>query len=110
MHVPGTGSWWRAMKVSARMMEAAAAGPCTSASQMAMSTAGQRRRAGLAMLQLSSAKLWILDEPMTNLDRDGRTLIVSWIKQHLSLGGSAVIATHQPDEFAAPGSLLIELS
>lgn len=72
-------------------------------------SAGQRRRAGLAMLKLSAAKLWILDEPMTNLDREGRALIAGWIRQHVSSGGSAVIATHQPDEFAAPGSLSIEL-
>jgi heme exporter protein A len=73
-------------------------------------SAGQRRRAALAMLKLSSARLWVLDEPLTNLDAEGRALIVAWIAGHLRAGGSAVIATHQPDEFAAPsGSLQIEL-
>ena len=72
-------------------------------------SAGQRRRAALATLKLSAAKLWILDEPMTNLDSHGRALIVEWTRQHLGAGGSAVIATHQPDEFAASGTLVIEL-
>jgi heme exporter protein A len=72
-------------------------------------SAGQRRRAGLATLKLCSAELWILDEPLTNLDREGRALVVGWVQQHLQNGGAAVIATHQPDEFATPGTLSIEL-
>ena len=32
-------------------------------------SAGQRRRASLATLRLGAAKLWVLDEPSTNLDR-----------------------------------------
>ena len=73
-------------------------------------SAGQRRRTALAMLRLSGAKLWLLDEPMTNLDSDGRALIVEWTRRHLLAGGLAVIATHQPELFAAPGTFLIELS
>lgn len=72
-------------------------------------SAGQRRRVALAMLQLSGAKLWLLDEPTTNLDSDGRALLVDWTRRHLREGGLAVIATHQPDEFAVPGALMIEL-
>jgi heme exporter protein A len=73
-------------------------------------SAGQRRRAVLATLKLSAARLWVLDEPLTNLDAEGRALIVTWIARHLSAGGSAVIATHQPEEFITPpGSVQIEL-
>jgi heme exporter protein A len=72
-------------------------------------SAGQRRRAALATLRLVSTPIWILDEPMTNLDSDGRATILEWVSQHLSSGGSAVIATHQPDELARPGALVIEL-
>ena len=39
-------------------------------------SAGQRRRVALAMLRLSGAKLWLLDEPTTNLDSEGRALLV----------------------------------
>ena len=73
-------------------------------------SAGQRRRVALAMLQLSGAKLWLLDEPTTNLDSEGRALLVNWIRRHLAAGGLAVVATHQPDEFATRGALMIELS
>ena len=72
-------------------------------------SAGQRRRVALAMLQLSGAKLWLLDEPTTNLDSEGRGLLVEWTPRHLAGGGLAVIATHQPEEFATRGALVIEL-
>jgi heme exporter protein A len=72
-------------------------------------SAGQRRRVALAMLKLSGAELWLLDEPTTNLDSEGRALLGDWIRGHLAAGGLAVVATHQPDEFAMRGALMIEL-
>jgi heme exporter protein A len=72
-------------------------------------SAGQRRRVALAMLRLSGSKLWLLDEPTTNLDSEGRALLVAWTHQHIASGGLAVVATHQPDEFATRGALMIEL-
>jgi len=72
-------------------------------------SAGQRRRTALAMLKLQGAKLWLLDEPTTNLDGEGRALLVEWTRRHLASGGLAVIATHQPDELAMRGALVIEL-
>jgi len=73
-------------------------------------SAGQRRRAAMAMLKLQGAKLWLLDEPTTNLDGEGRALLVEWTHRHIAGGGLAVIATHQPDEFAMRGALVIDLS
>ena len=73
-------------------------------------SAGQRRRVALAMLMLQGAKVWLLDEPTTNLDSEGRALLVEWTRRHVADGGIAVIATHQPDEFAMRGALIIELS
>ena len=73
-------------------------------------SAGQRRRAALAMLQVSGAKLWLLDEPTTNLDSEGRALLVEWTRRHVMSGGLAVIATHQPGEFSMRGALMIDLS
>ncbi len=72
-------------------------------------SAGQRRRVALAMLRLSGAKLWLLDEPTTNLDSEGRALLVDWTRRHIADGGLAVIATHQADELVTPGALMIEL-
>jgi heme exporter protein A len=73
-------------------------------------SAGQRRRVALATLKLQGAKLWLLDEPTTNLDSGGRALLVEWTRRHVMDGGLAVIATHQPDEFATRGALMIELT
>jgi ABC-type transport system involved in cytochrome c biogenesis ATPase subunit len=36
-------------------------------------------------------------------------MLVEWTRRHLADGGLAVIATHQPDEFASRGALMIEL-
>jgi heme exporter protein A len=72
-------------------------------------SAGQRRRAALATLKLSAARLWILDEPTTNLDADGRRLLGNWIATHRREGGSVVVASHQPEEFMTSGTLVIEL-
>ena len=73
-------------------------------------SAGQRRRTALAMLKLQGAKVWLLDEPTTNLDSEGRALFVEWTRRHVMGGGIAVIATHQPDEFSMRGALMIDLS
>ncbi|MGH8265272.1 MAG: cytochrome c biogenesis heme-transporting ATPase CcmA [Steroidobacteraceae bacterium] len=57
-------------------------------------SAGQRRRVALARLLLSEALLWILDEPLTNLDAAGAALILDLLGRHLELGGLALVATH----------------
>src|SRR5690606_2585646 len=72
-------------------------------------SAGQRRRVGLAALRIADARLWVRDEPMTHLDAAGRRLVAEWIKRHVDDGGVAVVATHQPDELARPGALMVEL-
>ncbi len=56
---------------------------------------GQRRRLAFAMLSLSRAKLWILDEPFTALDQQAIILIQSLILEHLALKGIVVMSTHQ---------------
>ena len=72
-------------------------------------SAGQQRRASLATLKLGASKVWILDEPTTNLDKSGRGKVIAWIRGHLEAGGTAVVATHQPDELAQKGALVVEL-
>jgi heme exporter protein A len=72
-------------------------------------SAGQQRRAALATLKLNRAKLWVLDEPTTNLDASGRATISGWIRAHLAAGGAAVVATHQPEELSTRGTIVMEL-
>jgi heme exporter protein A len=72
-------------------------------------SAGQKRRLALATLRAQCARLWILDEPTTNLDVAGRALVVDWLAQHLRAGGSAVIATHQSEALTALARYTIEI-
>ena len=65
-------------------------------------SAGQQRRVALARMLLSSAQLWIMDEPLTNLDRGGRLLVGELISSHLAAGGLCVAATHQELAIDAP--------
>lgn len=58
-------------------------------------SAGQRQRVALARLALFEAPLWMLDEPFTALDADGRALVEALIERHLERGGLALLATHQ---------------
>jgi len=46
---------------------------------------------------------------MTHLDAAGRRLVAEWIGRHVDDGGVAVVATHQPDELARSGALVVEL-
>ena len=64
-------------------------------------SAGQRRRLAMARVMLAAAPLWILDEPYTNLDAGGTTLVSGVVGRHLDAGGAAIIAAHQA--LAIPG-------
>ena len=61
-------------------------------------SAGQQRRVALARMLLSKAQLWFMDEPVTNLDRDGRKLVIQLVNEHLGAGGMCVMAAHQEIE------------
>jgi len=56
---------------------------------------GQRRRVALARLLVRRTSLWLLDEVMTSLDTEAVQLVQWMIEEHLSVGGMAVVATHQ---------------
>lgn len=59
-------------------------------------SAGQQRRAALARLWLSTAKLWLLDEPFTALDATGIEKLTQRLRQHADAGGMVVLTSHQP--------------
>lgn len=58
-------------------------------------SAGQKRRVALARVLLSKAALWILDEPVTNLDTAGIRLMEECMGEHLRSGGMILAAAHQ---------------
>jgi heme exporter protein A len=58
-------------------------------------SAGQKRRLALARLLLADATLWVLDEPVTNLDTAGVGLVEDLVREHVARGGLAMAAAHQ---------------
>lgn len=61
-------------------------------------SAGQRKRVAFALLQSKNAKIWLLDEPLFNLDVDGQKFVLDMIKLHISNGGIVILTQHQPPE------------
>ena len=57
-------------------------------------SAGQRRRVALAGLALLAVPVWLLDEPTTNLDTAGQSLVNRMIDAHVARGGMAIAAVH----------------
>lgn len=58
-------------------------------------SAGQQRRGALARMLLSTAQVWIMDEPLTNLDKEGQALVIAVIEAHIQEGGLCLAASHQ---------------
>jgi heme exporter protein A len=55
---------------------------------------GQAKRARLARVMASAASLWLLDEPLNGLDRDGVRQLNQAIADHRAAGGAVVAASH----------------
>ncbi|MBM4932006.1 cytochrome c biogenesis heme-transporting ATPase CcmA [Vibrio parahaemolyticus] len=66
---------------------------------VAQLSAGQQRRVALARLWLSKQILWILDEPLTAIDKQGVKVLEALFAQHADNGGIVMLTTHQ-DMFA----------
>lgn len=62
-------------------------------------SAGQHRRIALAQLWQSNAKIWILDEPFTAIDKKGIAKLEAQILSHSKKGGCVILTTHQDLSF-----------
>lgn len=58
-------------------------------------SAGQKRRLALAKLQLQQKVVWVLDEPLTALDKEFIASFEQVLKAHLENGGILVVTTHR---------------
>jgi heme exporter protein A len=73
-----------------------------------MLSAGQRRRVAIARLLVSSATLWLLDEPTTALDAASVARLGELAATHRAAGGMVIAATHL--DLPLPGAAEVSLS
>jgi heme ABC exporter ATP-binding subunit CcmA len=64
-------------------------------------SAGQRRRASLAILFARAPKLWLLDEPHAGLDAAGRDALDAEIRAAVGDGITVLVASHELDRASA---------
>ncbi len=57
-------------------------------------SAGQKRRANLARIMAADAPLWLLDEPITALDKESIAKLEATMDAHRKNGGMIVLSTH----------------
>lgn len=60
-------------------------------------SAGQRRRTAMAIVVCRRPSLWLLDEPHSGLDEEGRTLVDDLVMQAAQSGATVLIASHEVD-------------
>ena len=85
-------AWWR----GARLSEAMIAFGLESLAEVPVRilSTGQARRARLARVMASGAPLWLIDEPLNGLDRDGVKRLDRAIADHRASGGAVLAASH----------------
>ena len=66
-----------------------------------MLSTGQRKRASIARVIASEARVWLLDEPTNGLDTEGEVRLADAMSEHLRQGGGILAASHQPVGLAA---------
>ncbi len=60
-------------------------------------SAGQRRRAALAVLVARSPELWLLDEPHAGLDASARSLLDGLVMEAAEAGAAVLLSSHEPN-------------
>jgi len=68
-------------------------------SHTATLSAGEKQRLVLSHLEASTSELYLLDEPMTHLDAEGRELFRRCLTEKVRQGGAAVIVTPSPEGY-----------
>ena len=55
---------------------------------------GQQKRAAIVRMCLIDVNLWLMDEPLSNLDTTGQSLVIDLINNHTKNSGLCVLASH----------------
>lgn len=70
-------------------------------------SAGQQRRVALARLYLTDAKIWLLDEIFTAIDKEGVAQLEDYLNQRAQSGISIILTTHH--QLSIPNVLKLNL-
>ncbi len=73
-------------------------------------SAGQKRRLALARLLVTEAKLWILDEPFTSLDKKSMANFQALFEGHMAKQGMVVMTSHHDIVMPGPDLKRLDLS
>ena len=65
---------------------------------------GQIRKTALSRVILSEKTLWILDEPVANLDTSGTQFLLAEMQAHLDQGGMLITTSNLNDQTLKPSS------
>ena len=55
---------------------------------------GQKQRLAISRLLVSKKSIWLLDEPLSSLEKEGISLLKELIDEHNKFGGITVISSH----------------
>ncbi len=77
---------------------------------MARLSAGQRRRAALAVLVARAPELWLLDEPHAGLDAAGRDVLDELVREVTAAGATVVLASHELERAAGLATRSVTLA
>jgi heme ABC exporter ATP-binding subunit CcmA len=73
-------------------------------------SAGQQRRASLAVLVARGARLWLLDEPHAGLDQEGRDLLDRLLAGSRAAGRTVLFASHEHERAQAIADRVVHLA
>ena len=73
-------------------------------------SAGQRRRAALAVLVARDPELWLLDEPHAGLDAEHREVLDATIHEASARGATVLLASHEHERASALTSRTVTLA
>ena len=73
-------------------------------------SAGQRRRAALAVLVARDPELWLLDEPHAGLDAEHREVLDGVIADAAARGATVLVASHEHERVSALAARTVSLA
>ena len=73
-------------------------------------SSGMKKRLGIARLLLADADVWLLDEPYTALDEDGRELVDTLLIKAKTEGKTVVMASHELERSARFADRVLSLA